>query len=102
MEDDAPAFSLFQLAAAQGLDGALWMLGRIYQSGSIRSGVAREPAKALWLNQLAAAQGHPQALYFVAECHDYDADDAEAIRWYRRAQAAGYPGVASDLERLGA
>ena len=54
----------------------------------------RNEAEALRLYQLAAAQGDPSALYAVAECHELGllgvtADVAEAIRWYRRSQAAG-------------
>ncbi len=56
--------------------------------------VARNEAEALRLYQLAAAQGDPYALYAVAECHELGllgvtADVAEAIRLYRRSQAAG-------------
>jgi hypothetical protein len=44
---------------------------------------------------IAAAQGHPSALYNVGQCHEHGysvaADVAEAVHWYRRAQAAGVP-----------
>ena len=50
--------------------------------------------EALRLYQLAAAQGEPQALYEVAACHDNGKgarqNRAEAVLWYRRAQAAGH------------
>jgi hypothetical protein len=62
-------------------------------------------------SSFAAAQGLYVALFFVAECHELGlgvaADVAEAIRWYRRARAAGsdivYEVIAGDeLRRLGA
>ena len=65
-----------------------------------------------WLRllHLAAAQGYPEALYEVAACYEHGygvtADVAEAIRWYRRAQAAGATDGATDaalhLKELGA
>ncbi len=54
----------------------------------------------------AAAKGYPQALKEVAECHEYGfgvaANVAEAIRWYRRAQAAGHFRAVDGLDRLDA
>jgi len=102
-EDCAQAVAFYQLAAAQGLDGAQLMLGHMYFNGK---GVARDLAAALRLWQFAASQGLPAALYKVAHCHEHGrgiaADVAEAIRWYRRAQAAGYTDAARALQRLGA
>ena len=67
-------------------------------------GVARDYTEALRLFQLAAAQGQPQALYWVAACHERGQgvrkNKAQAIRWYRRAQAAGSTFAAADLQRL--
>ena len=61
-------------------------------------------AEALRLFQLAAAQGQPHALFDVADCHEkgrgVPKNKAEAIRWYRRAQAAGNPDAAAALQRL--
>ena len=102
-QDEAQALALYRLAAAQGLDGAQYSLGYMYQDGF---GVAEDDAEGLRLFQLAAAQGHPDALYQVADCHEHGygvaADVAEAIRWYRRAQAAGLSYAEDELERLGA
>ena len=68
--------------------------------------VARDGAEALRLYHLAAAQGHAEALYWVAVCHHYGRgvrkNKAEAIRWYRRAQAAGLGPAALALMVLGA
>jgi TPR repeat protein len=68
------------------------------------NGVAQDYAEALRLFQLAAAQGHPEALYYVAKCHEcgfgVTGNQAEGISWYRRAQAAGYYRASYDLRRL--
>jgi len=100
--DYAQAVAFYRLAVAQGLDGAQLILGNMYRYGD---GVAQDHAEALRLYQLAAAQGHPEALYWVADCHEHGllgvaADVNEAIRWYRRAQAAGSIVAASALQRL--
>ena len=67
-------------------------------------GVAQDSAEALRLHQLAAAQGHPFALFCVAQCHELGAgvgeNREEAIRWYRRAQAAGDVNAPVALQRL--
>jgi len=106
--DYAQAVAFYRLAAAQGLDEAQWSLGYMYLNGY---GVARNLAEAMRWFQLAAAQGHPAALYSVAQCHEYgqgvgrstrDGSKAAAIRWYRRAQAAGCYGAEYDLQRLDA
>ena len=100
-QDDAQAFALYQLAAAQNFDEAQYRLGYRYNAGL---GVAQDDTEALRLYQLAAAQGHPAALFMVAAFHEegrcVPVNEAEAIRWYRRAQAAGYLGAAADLRRL--
>ena len=98
----AQAVALYRLAAARNLDEAQCSLGNMYYRGL---GVTQDYAEALRLFQLAAAQGHPpQALFYVAECHEEGRgvrkNKAEAIRWYRRAQAAGYHGAAAALQRL--
>ena len=71
---------------------------------NVGQGVAQDRAEALRLYQLAAAQGLPQALYWVALCHEHGRgvgqNKAEAIRWYRRAQAAGDVNAADELQRL--
>jgi TPR repeat protein len=78
------------------------VLGLLY---SYCEGVAQDYAEALRLWQLAAAQGHPSALYNVGQCHEHGysvaADVAEAVHWYRRAQAAGDISAAGKLHRLG-
>ena len=85
----AEAVALYRLAAAQNLDGAQFSLGFMYYQGH---GVAQDSAEAL-----AAAQGHCLALYWVAlfyeEVRGVGENEAEAIRWYRRAQAAGHPSL---------
>ncbi len=73
----------------------------MYDEGN---GVARDYTEALRLYQLAAAQGHPWALFIVADCHEKGRgvrkNKAAAIRWYRRAQAAGKRVAAAALRRL--
>jgi len=101
--DYAQSVAFYGLAAAQGLDEAQCNLGHMYRNGDF---VAEDHAEALRLYQLAAAQGHPFALYRVAFYHENGlggvaADAAEAIRWYMRAQAAGFnPHAAAELRRL--
>ena len=102
-QDHAQAVAMYRLAAAQNLDTAQWSLGNIYEIGSVSGGVARDRVEALRLYQLAAAQGYPAALCSVAECYKFGRgvrkDKAEAIRWYRRAQA-GNPSAAYALSNL--
>ncbi len=101
-EDDTQAIAFYGLAAAQGLDAAQCQLGIKYGGGSPY--VAQDNAEALRLFQLAAAQGHPTGLFLVADCHERGdgvrKSKAAAIRWYRRAQAAGDPYAADELRRL--
>ena len=102
--DYAQALPFYRLAAAQGLDGAQCELGLMYGNGS---GVIDEDyAETLRWFQLAAAQGHPDALYMVARCHNFGdgvpKNKAAAIRWYRRAAAAGKTEAADALQQLGA
>ncbi len=101
-QDYAQAVALYRLAAAQNLDGAQCDLGYMYWEGH---GVAEDEAEALRLYQLAAAQGHPAAFHWVALCHEgglggVRKNKAAAIRWHRRAQAAGSPFAADALQRL--
>jgi TPR repeat protein len=85
-KDNAQADSLYQLAAAQGLDVAQCRLGDMCDR-------LKDHAEALRWYKLAAAQGNPEALGTVAQRYDdgyvVAVDEAEAIRWYKRAQAAG-------------
>ena len=59
-----------------------------------------------WLRlcHLSAAQGYTRAFNSVAECHESGwgiaADASEAIRWYRRAEAAGDYDAADRLQEL--
>jgi TPR repeat protein len=101
-KDDAQAVTFLRMAAAQGLDEAQCSLGYMYYDGY---DVARDLAEALRLFQLAAAQGHPSALYKVAECHELGRggvpeNKVEAIRWYRRAKAAGLHCAAIGMQRV--
>ena len=100
-QDYAQAVAFYRLAA-QNLDDAQCSLGYMYHNGW---GVAKDYAEALRLYQLAATQGFPWALYWVAVCHERGRggvrqNKAKAIRWYRRAQAAGQPYAAAALQRL--
>ena len=62
----AQALLQYRLAADQGLDDAQCQLGRMYEYGR---GVALDHVEALRLYHLAAAQGLPQALIYIAGCH---------------------------------
>ena len=101
--DIAQAVALYRLAASQNLDGAQDALGHMYDQG-LGFIVDEDDAEALRFFHLAAAQGHPWALLNVALFHEHGRGDrknkAAAIRWYRRAQAAGNPQAASALQRL--
>jgi TPR repeat protein len=102
-EEDAQSVAFYRLAAAQGLDEAQYELGIMYYNGF---GVVLDDAEALRWHQIAAAQGYPEAFFSVAVKHDgNDVDNVgdatvEAIRWYRRAQAAGDSFAAEELQRL--
>jgi len=102
--DYARAVAFYRLAAAQGLDEAQYELGDMYRHARIRHGcgVAEDHAEALRLYQLAAAQGYAQALFMVAYCRDRHSSEtnAEAIRCYMRAHAAGHPLAAAEVRRL--
>ena len=95
------AEELFRLAAAQKLDSALLMLGYMADDGHY--GISRDRGEVLFFFKLAAAQGLPTALFevaaFLEKCRGSH-NQAEAIRFYRRAQAAGYSKTASELWRL--
>ena len=106
-QDDDQALVFYRLTAAQNLDEAQYSLGDMcWNSPCMRTAAQRrlDDAEALQLFQLAAAQGLPAALYNVAICHENGhgvrKNMAEAKRWYRRAQAAGDPDAADDLQRL--
>jgi len=103
-KDYAQALALYQLAIEQNFDLAQYNLGVMYYYGV---GFAQDCAEALRLFLLAAAQGNPGALYCVAQCHEngqggVPKNKVEAIRWYRRAQAAGYLKAAAKLQELSA
>ena len=94
---------LHQSSSFSDLDGAQCELGLMHGEGN--EYVVHDQAEALRLYQLAAAQGHPTSLYLVAYCHERGIggvrkNKAEAIRWYRSAQAAGDDGAAAALQRL--
>jgi TPR repeat protein len=101
-QDDTQAIAFYGLAAAQGLDAAQCQLGIKYGGGN--QYIVHDQAEALRLFQLAAAQGYSSGLFLVADCHERGhgvrKSKAEAIRWYRRAQAAGDPDAAGKLRRL--
>jgi hypothetical protein len=100
--DVAKTVALHQLAAAQGLDAAQCELGKRLIFGRV---VAVDYAEGLRLCHLSAAQGYSRAFYLIAECHESGwgvaADVTEAIRWYRRAEAAGDDDAADRLQELG-
>ena len=89
--DHTQAAALFRLAAAQNLAEAQCNLGILYYDGCV---VAPDFVEALRWWQLAAAQGHPAALNFVGQCyergHGVRKCKAAAIRFYSRAQEAGF------------
>jgi len=99
--DVAKAVAFYQLASAQGLDAAQCELGNILIHGRV---LARNYAEGLRLCHLSAAQGYTRAFNSVAECHESGwgvaADASEAIRWYRRAEAAGDYDAANRLQEL--
>ncbi len=104
-QDEAQALALYRLAAAQNLDVAQNALGYMYEQGDILDeDDAEDYAESLRLFQLAAAQGNPVAMCNVAHLHELGLgvpeNQAEAIRWYRRAQAAGQPEASDALRRL--
>ncbi len=101
--DAAAAAAHYRSAAAQGLDAAQFELGQMYGKGY---GVTRDAAAALRWYMLAASQGYIKAFFIVASYHEQGqggaASDLDtAIRWYRRACAAGSIGAADALKRLG-
>jgi TPR repeat protein len=102
--DAAAAAAHYRSAAAQGLDAAQFELGQMYGKGY---GVTRDAAAALRWYMLAANQGYIKAFFIVASYHEQGqggnaAPDLDtAIRWYRRARAAGSIGAADALKRLG-
>jgi len=90
--DDAEALAWFQLAAEQNLDRAQLELGRIlYYNGLCPP---EQHAEALRCFQLAAGQGDGDGLFCVGYMHELGhsvpADKNEAVRWYKRAAAAGH------------
>ena len=94
-----------RLAAAQQYDVAQYRLGLMYHQGS---GNARDHVEAMRLFNLAAAQGNPWAMQHVGRYYEFatkwrlnflTADKDEAIRWYRRALAAGNHAAELDLYR---
>ena len=99
--DQGQSRALNRLAAAQGLDGALFIIGYMYYNGQ---NVAKDYAEALRWWQLAAVQGYPEVLFRIAVCHEsgqgVHKSKAEAIRWYRRAKEAGDHDAATALRRL--
>jgi len=101
-ENPARGFELFRKAAVQGLDGAQFNMGYMCWCGF---GVHQNFDDALLLYKRAAVQGYPQALLWVALCHERGqgvaVDVAEAVRWFRRAHAAGDTRAADELQRLG-
>ena len=97
-QDYDQAVAFYRLAAEQGLDDAQWWMGIMYFNGD---GVREDDDEAHRWHQLAGAQGHPEVLFNQAEYHEDGLGDvAEAIRWYRRAQAAGQRDAAVELRRL--
>ena len=97
------ANTLYQQAAAQGLDAAQVSVGWMYNLGL---GVDRDFAEALWRYKLAGAQGYPEASVHIAQCYEcglgVPKNKVEAMYWYRRAQAAGHPCAAAAAKKLNA
>jgi TPR repeat protein len=89
--DCAQGVVFFQLAAAQRLPDALFMLGHKHNHGI---NCAIDYSEAMRLYKLSAAQGHPMALFCIAKCYEKGwgvaADIIKAIHWYERAKEAGH------------
>ena len=98
-KDAAQSLAFYVLAAAQGLDKAQVSLGM----SLLPRGFAQDSVP-LRLFLLAAAQGHPAAFNSVAQCHEHGhgvrKSRANAIDWYKRAQAAGWTEAAIALRKL--
>ena len=100
-KDSSKAEELFRLAVAQKLDWAQCSLGVMIAWYSDD----QHKAEALRLYQLAGAQGFSNALYNIAECHQYGVGGVpknkdEAIYRYELAQAAGSQDAKWALQRL--
>ena len=101
-DNDAEALVLFQLAAEQNLDRAQLQLGKIlYRNGLCPP---EQHAEALRWFQLAAGQGDGAGLFMVGYMHELGhsvpADKNAAMRWYKRAVAAGHKRAATCLQML--
>jgi TPR repeat protein len=106
-QDYDQAVVFYRLAAAQNLDDAQYEMGMYFNRTSVMYfngfGVYLDDYEGRRWHQLAEAQGYPDALFNAApQYHDSDDDGGvvEAIRWFRRAQAAGQPVAAAELRRL--
>jgi TPR repeat protein len=98
-QDYAQAAAFCRLAAAQGLAEAQYELGIMYFNDDL--GVVNDDDEARRWQKLAKVQGHPEALIDEACYLEHgEGNVAEAIRFYRRAQAAGQPKAAVELQRL--
>ena len=100
--DDAEALALFQLAAEQNLDRAQLKLGKIlYRNGLCPP---EQHAEALRWFKLAAGQGDGDGLFMVGYMHELGhsvpADKNAAVRWYKRAVAAGHFRAAFCVQKL--
>ena len=106
VRDLAAAIAQYHLAAAQGYDVAQAEFGYLHFNGN-RYIPQNFSESMRWL-KLAAVQGNYMAMGMVGWYYENGfnrggvaADRAEAIRWYKRAVAAGHSEVADDLKRLG-
>jgi TPR repeat protein len=88
--DYVEAAKWYRLAAEQGIAGAQYNLGVMYDNGE---GVSENDAEAAKWYRRAADQGHALAQYNLGLMHDngegVPENDAEAVKWYRRAAAQG-------------
>jgi hypothetical protein len=98
------AVEFFQRAVVQNFDGAQLFLGLWHTDHAHIEGYSHAEAQRLF--HLAAAQGNPSALYWLGLSYQtgqgVPKDSKEAIRWYRRAQAAGHKTAHYHLSELGA
>jgi TPR repeat protein len=98
--DVAKSSRLFKKAAKKGIIDAKHHLACM----CTEQGVRKNHVKALHLWQESASQGHPDALYEIAVCHEegrgVPKNIGKAIKWYKRAGAAGHDYAPHALRRL--
>lgn len=96
-EPDLPlAIDWLKRAAQQGFAEAQYELGKCYLAGA---GVAKNRRTAGTLFYKAAEQGYALAQHATGQAYQADADDDEALRWFRLAAQQDLPEAQADLAR---